>query len=162
MTTIIAHREEGRWHLSADSRGSYGTIYEDTYNKLRTAGEFTYSIAGDARLYIVTEMAFALEPPVSRFGLLKAMTLTPEQKARPDEGASMLAIDGPGRHLWLITTDGEMEELHGKFYALGSGEHIALGALAAGASVSEAFRIVKSFDSGTGGPIRSTLKKGRR
>lgn len=60
----------------------------------------------------------------------------------PDDTLVMFGENGP----WPLQAD---------FYALGSGELIALGAMAAGASAAEAVAHAIRFDTRSGGPIRT-------
>ena len=149
MTTIVAFKENKRWHLSADSRVSMGSFYDDTFIKLGKSETVWYSIAGDARAYV--KMA-RLPAPESTMELL-------DQFRSKNSGATMLAIDTEGKNLWLLTSTGYYQPITGKnFYAIGSGGDYATGALERGATPEQAIAIAKKYDAATGGPVRSTRK----
>lgn len=63
----------------------------------------------------------------------------------PDDTILVFGANGP----WKVETD---------FYALGSGEQLALGAMAFGASAEQAVECAIRFDVFSGGPIR-TLRR---
>lgn len=63
----------------------------------------------------------------------------------PDEGWEAITTGG-----FLIDADGaHLRIKDGDFWAIGSGAHLALGAMAAGATPEEAVRIAARFDTGT-------------
>jgi ATP-dependent protease HslVU (ClpYQ) peptidase subunit len=149
VTTIVAFKENNRWNLAADSRVSGGVPdFDDTFEKLVKTGTVWYSIAGDARLYM--KMVRQADPE-------STMELLDQFKCKA--AGSMLAITPSGSDLWLLETTGYIQQLKGRdFYAIGSGAKYVLGALTAGASIEDAFKIVKKYDIGTGGPVKTTRK----
>lgn len=152
MTTIVAFKEDGVWNLYADSRISAGHKYRDTFNKVRTRGSLSYSIAGAAAAYTRMEMSDAN----SVEDLLKVI------KETDDSGPGwMLATNG--KVLWELEPDGFLNEIsEDNYLAIGSGSSFALGALAMGATPEQAIKIAMKFDSGTGGRVRTTKKVERK
>lgn len=71
----------------------------------------------------------------------------PEAK---EADAIIVSPDG-AVHFW--TGYGPLTRAHGDFFAVGSGERIAVGAMAAGASAIDAVRIAIAHDTATGGPV---------
>lgn len=54
-------------------------------------------------------------------------------------------------HFW--TGAGPLTPVQGSFFAVGSGERVAVGAMAAGADAIQAVRLAIEYDTGTGGDI---------
>jgi hypothetical protein len=64
-------------------------------------------------------------------------------------------IVGPDGYVALIDPVGFPMEIHNDFHAIGSGSYIAMGAMAAGASATDAVKYTMSLDTRCGGDIIS-------
>jgi len=67
---------------------------------------------------------------------------------------SVLLVSNKTGAVYMIDGLGYPFRVHGKFFAIGSGESHAMGAMAAGADAIKAVRIAITFDCYTGGPVR--------
>jgi 20S proteasome alpha/beta subunit len=134
MTTIVCNREG----MAADKRISGGAMFRST--KLFRVNGSIIGIAGNA------EQAL-------RFVEWRR---TPEQKPQFNSESSMEALElyPDGR---LVYWGAEMVgiPIEEDFYAIGSGSHLALGALTMGASLKEAIKVAAKWDNGTGTQIQT-------
>ena len=72
----------------------------------------------------------------------------------PDEDWSALVIRAD-RRVYFMDCDGCRMDITGMHYAIGSGSHFALGAMACGKDAAEAVRISFGLDQYTGGDVES-------
>lgn len=70
-----------------------------------------------------------------------------------DESFEALLLRNDGR-LIFIEGGGAPLELTASFFSIGSGSHLALGAMSHGASVKDAVKTAMRYDPYTGGPVR--------
>lgn len=75
-----------------------------------------------------------------------------EPPAFKDESSEALVVKPDGSVYW-IGPGKRWAQQHGAFFAIGSGFRVAMGALAAGASASEAVSIACDLDCYTRGPV---------
>lgn len=142
--TIVAYRNG---ILAADSAIYAGSVYAGIMLKLARSPYGT--IAGAAgRTGICVRFRKWIEGGLSG-------DFDPKSD-ESDFGAILAEPDAP---VMRMQNDGVMVQIDGPFHAEGTGEGLALGAMAAGASAEEAVRIAIEYDAYCGGPI-SILRLG--
>jgi hypothetical protein len=73
----------------------------------------------------------------------------------PEGGFTLLAVDAAGQAYYANDTFYLSGPLDAPFWAIGSGEEYAIGALTSGASAFEAVKVAMTYDQWTGGPIHT-------
>jgi len=137
MTTIIATRDG----IYADTLCGYTVPFK--VRKYARIGNSIYSGAGD------------LDELMKFFDWRRDGGDPPSI----DDGIDVLEVCSDGIFIW----GKKFVRLHvnEEYYAVGSGAHYAMGALAAGATPKQAIAIAASMDSGTGLPIEFARLKGK-
>jgi ATP-dependent protease HslVU (ClpYQ) peptidase subunit len=135
--TTIAYRDG---ILAADGRTTYGdTIFTDHNKKIhRLSDGALFALTGDVSY--VQPMLDALEDD--------------EVNLPIGEGFTAVIVERDGK-LRLYEGRGGFITLDAPYYAFGSGEEYALGAMDMGASAHDAVRVACGRDLGTGGDIQT-------
>jgi ATP-dependent protease HslVU (ClpYQ) peptidase subunit len=137
--TTIAYRDG---ILAADGRTTYGnTIFTDNNKKIhRLSDGALFALCGDVSY--VQPMLDALEDDEAELPIA-------------EEGSSFTAVivEKNGK-LRLYEGRGGYIALDAPYYAFGSGEEYAIGAMDMGASAEEAVKVASGRDLGTGGVIQ--------
>ncbi len=140
MTTIVCNRSG----MAADKRISGGAMFRST--KIFSINGSLIGIAGNV------EQAL-------RFVEWRR---TPEQKPIFNDSSEFQALElsPEGKLIWwgaeLVGIPIEDD-----FYAIGSGSHLALGALSMGASLKQSILVAARWDVGTGTEIQTMALKGK-
>ena len=156
MTTIVAVEYEDHVVISADSRVSSGSTYEEGMTKVIFNGNLTFAVSGALLTLQNLQYADLPEPHEHEWDFDKyvATELIPAIASVCDPDtlphSTILAVVA-GRvysldqGTWFRSKDG--------VYAIGSGSAFAYGALSAGAPEDEAVHIAGLYDKGTGGEV---------
>lgn len=145
MTCIIGLKQDGKVYIGGDSLTDFGyTVGECTDGKVFRVNEFLIGSCGDVRFhqlvryglavrpqrddesdmgYLVLEFARALRECFKEHGLLK--------NADGTDSSSGSLIIGYRGNLYLISHDFSCCHLNAPFVTIGSGQEVALGAMAA-------------------------------
>lgn len=141
MTTIAATRTE----IAADTLVTFDGQGVARIEKLRRIGDAIAGAAGNAG-----DCTRLLDWAAGGFS----------EKGRPDfscphgdDDEAILLILSPRGLFLMSASDPHPERLTNKFYAVGSGGKLAIGALAMGASIKRAMRIAAAHDPYTRGPF---------
>lgn len=134
--TTIAYRDG---ILAADGRTTYGdTIFSDQSRKIhRLSDGALFALCGDVAY--VQPMLDALEDD--------------EAELPQGEGFTAVIVEKDGK-VRLYEGKGGYIALDASYYAFGSGEEYAIGAMDMGASAEEAVRVACGRDLGSGGDIQ--------
>lgn len=164
MTTIVAVETPGGVTFASDSRVSGSTINDGWVSKVVTNGGITFGAAGHLRAIQLLQHAKFAEPtphmPDSEVDRYVSTELVPAiakafREAGSDQARTqsiiLLAVHG---RVYEVVGDGAWVRSANGFYAVGSGASLALGALSAGASPTEAVRIASLYDGATNSDVK--------
>jgi len=73
----------------------------------------------------------------------------------PEQGFTLLAVDAGGQGYYAANSFYLSGPLTNEWWAIGSGDEFAIGALRSGATAVEAVAVAKEFDQWTGGPTHT-------
>lgn len=166
MTTIIARQYEWGCEIGSDmqtTNGDYRPYNGSGLVKQVEREGYIIACSGEAGVCDVLMYGWELPKlprkkaePLHPFVVKKVVPSMREWlrfegfKARRHEFSVLLAIRGEVFH---VETDGSVLTHQDGIYGIGSGSPYAVGALYAGASVTEALRIAETNDSYTSGPF---------
>ena len=163
MTTIIAVETPQSVTIAADSRIGGGLINDGWISKIVHNGDFTFAAAGYLRAIQVLEYAHLPQPPENSDGaaedrfvsveLVPALVEAFKSNEDSKTGSVFLAVIR-GRVYEITGADGAWTRSQRGLYAVGSGSHLALGALEAGADPETAIKIASIYDSWTNDSVR--------
>ena len=143
MTTILGFKDGKHITIASDSQATSGNL-ANPVQKVHKINGYVFASAGPLIGLQKTARALVRDK--------KPASIERFIKHAEKGNVYVLAFK---KHLYTVHTDGSVIE-HGdrEPVALGSGGDIALGALAAGASVQEAVEIATSFDVFSGGEVQ--------
>lgn len=149
MTTVVAVREGRRICFAADTQATVDSMLY-THHKIYQVGPYWFGSSGSLadtqatiRSLVVSYAAGEHEDPYPE----KFIEHLPEN----NDSYYLLAVN---HQLYYIPPDGAILEVPDKTpTAIGSGSDLALGAVAAGASLHEAVEIAIRYDVNSGGAV---------
>lgn len=73
----------------------------------------------------------------------------------PEQGFTLLAVDAAGQGYYAANSFYLSGPLENDWWAIGSGDEFAIGALTSGSDAADAVRVASLYDQWTGGPIHT-------
>lgn len=134
--------------LAVDRCTSHGGLRYQTDQKLLRRGPWWYAITGD----LAAGLCFVDWHEAGR----------PYWPCPLNEDVQVVAFNVETGEIGVWEAPGAFIRSVDKFEAWGSGSHLAIGAMAAGASAAEAVKIAAAWDEGTGFGVRTVKAKPRR
>ncbi len=166
MTTVAAIQYHDRVELAADAKVTSNSTYLGDVDKIFTNGPVTFGCSGLLR---AINLLSAMDIPALGESDYTESWLTnelmPALLARFKDNSSLVVKDGSATHnnslivvvrgeAFYVGTDFGWFRAKSGFYAVGSGNELALGALHAGVSAEKAVEIASLIDHNTGGAIQ--------
>jgi ATP-dependent protease HslVU (ClpYQ) peptidase subunit len=159
MTTVLGIRQGKKVILVSDSQATGGNHTYDV-QKIHQIGGYTFAAAGALKAAQDTVRALQKEAKSKKKKKHKPSINRFVQKASFPSGHGaeyLVALKG---HLYEVGHDGSIvEHEDGVPASLGTGGDFAVGAIAAGASATEAVQIAMAFDAYSGGDIVELVVK---
>lgn len=168
MTTVVAVESEKGVTFAADSRISWYAKHDGWIDKVVTNGVYTFGAAGALRAIQILEFAKLPEPPktedtkmIDRFVTKELVQSIKDAfgDAKSDADESSIILGAVCGRAYIFASDGSWVRNPDGFYAVGSGQSYALGALKAGKSAKQAVEIASYFDGYTNDDVRVTKVK---
>lgn len=170
MSTIVAVETGAYTEFGADTRTSGSQLNDGWVKKVfqTCADTYTIAVAGDLRAMQV--MQYAILPPVpdasrtedymdhfftkSVVPAIKTAFKDADAEEALTESVMLIALRG---RVYETSSDGAWQRNVRGRYAMGSGADYALGALEAGASVTNAISIASIYDPGTNDRVQNVV-----